>query len=152
MGTHGRGGFERVMLGSVAEQVLRRAPCPVLTVPKHLGPSHEVPAVTFRTIVCGLDFTPESAGALNFALSLGIEADGKVVVVHAIEDVLDQGSPFAAQFNVPEFQQALEDHARRRANAMLPRDTLGWSEPELVLVHGKPPRSASGPVSTRTDH
>src|SRR5512139_1448804 len=69
MGTHGRGGFERVMLGSVAEQVLRRSPCPVLTVPRHLGPSHELPAVTFRTIVCGLDFTPESAGALEFALS-----------------------------------------------------------------------------------
>ena len=32
MGTHGRTGFRRLLLGSVAEQVLRRAPCPVLTV------------------------------------------------------------------------------------------------------------------------
>ena len=32
MGTHGRRGFGRVMLGSVAERVLREAPCPVLTV------------------------------------------------------------------------------------------------------------------------
>jgi nucleotide-binding universal stress UspA family protein len=32
MGTHGRGGIARVLLGSVAEDVLRRAPCPVLTV------------------------------------------------------------------------------------------------------------------------
>jgi nucleotide-binding universal stress UspA family protein len=140
MGTHGRGGFERVMLGSVAEQVLRRASCPVLTVPKHLGPGHEAPAVTFRTIVCGLDFTPESAGALKYALSLGLEADGKVVVVHAIADVLDQVSPFAAQFNVPEFQRALEDDARRRVLAMLPPDTRDWVEPEIALVHGKPAR------------
>ena len=33
MGTHGRGGFEAFMLGSVAERVVRRASCPVLTVP-----------------------------------------------------------------------------------------------------------------------
>jgi hypothetical protein len=32
MGTHGRGGFAHLMLGSVAERVLRTAPCPVLTV------------------------------------------------------------------------------------------------------------------------
>ena len=33
MSTHGRGGFERLVLGSVAEKVLRKARCPVLTVP-----------------------------------------------------------------------------------------------------------------------
>ncbi len=32
MGTHGRTGLARVMMGSVSEQVVRRAPCPVLTV------------------------------------------------------------------------------------------------------------------------
>jgi nucleotide-binding universal stress UspA family protein len=32
MGTHGRTGLSRLLMGSVAEQVLRRAPCPVLTV------------------------------------------------------------------------------------------------------------------------
>jgi nucleotide-binding universal stress UspA family protein len=32
MGTHGRTGLEHVLLGSVAEQVVRRAPCPVMTV------------------------------------------------------------------------------------------------------------------------
>ncbi len=32
LGTHGRTGFTRLMMGSVAEEVLRKAPCPVLTV------------------------------------------------------------------------------------------------------------------------
>jgi nucleotide-binding universal stress UspA family protein len=32
MGTHGRGGLSRVLMGSVAENVVRRAPCPVLTI------------------------------------------------------------------------------------------------------------------------
>jgi nucleotide-binding universal stress UspA family protein len=38
IGTHGRTGVERVLLGSVAERVIRIAPCPVLTV-RH--PEHE---------------------------------------------------------------------------------------------------------------
>ena len=33
MGTHGRGALEHVLLGSIAEKVVRKAPCPVLTVP-----------------------------------------------------------------------------------------------------------------------
>ena len=41
MGTHGRTGLGRLLMGSVAEQVMRHAPCPVLTVkaPLHLASS-----------------------------------------------------------------------------------------------------------------
>jgi nucleotide-binding universal stress UspA family protein len=42
MGTHGRTGLGRLLMGSVAETVLRKAPCPVLTVKSQLldgGPS-----------------------------------------------------------------------------------------------------------------
>ncbi len=38
MGTHGRTGLTRLLLGSVAEEVVRRAPCPVMTFNQH---SHE---------------------------------------------------------------------------------------------------------------
>src|SRR5688572_5280093 len=38
MGTHGRSGFERLLLGSVTERMLRKAPCPLLTVPPHADP------------------------------------------------------------------------------------------------------------------
>lgn len=42
MGTHGRSGLGRMLMGSVAEQVMRRAPCPVLTI------KHPVPAFASR--------------------------------------------------------------------------------------------------------
>lgn len=42
MGTHGRTGFSRMLMGSVAEQVVRRAPCPVFTfkAPAHTPAAH----------------------------------------------------------------------------------------------------------------
>ncbi|HKA55947.1 MAG TPA: universal stress protein [Candidatus Binatia bacterium] len=44
MGTHGRSGLTRALLGSVAESVLRKAPCPVLTVKHSAGPAAQTPA------------------------------------------------------------------------------------------------------------
>jgi nucleotide-binding universal stress UspA family protein len=44
MGTHGRTGLRRLLMGSVAESVLRKAPCPVLTVKHPAGPGAETPA------------------------------------------------------------------------------------------------------------
>ncbi|MEK7483855.1 MAG: universal stress protein [Planctomycetota bacterium] len=35
MGTHGRSGISRLLLGSVAEKVLRNSPCPVVTISAH---------------------------------------------------------------------------------------------------------------------
>ena len=61
LGTHGRTGVSRALLGSVAESVVRLAPCPVLTVPGDTllpGPGEVAgaePAVAHRCIVCARD-------------------------------------------------------------------------------------------------
>ena len=58
LGTHGRTGVSRVLLGSVAESVVRLAPCPVLTVPASKAGAPGVVATEAlapeRCIVCGL--------------------------------------------------------------------------------------------------
>lgn len=57
VGTHGRTGVSRVLLGSVAERVIRTAPCPVLAVPLAAAPSAEAPEAAAperqRCLVCG---------------------------------------------------------------------------------------------------
>ncbi|MSO84129.1 MAG: universal stress protein [Acidobacteria bacterium] len=70
MGTHGRSGFERLLLGSVTEKVLRKASCPVLSVPR--GARDAVPAlpVLFKDILSTIDFSDCSINALNYAMSL----------------------------------------------------------------------------------
>jgi nucleotide-binding universal stress UspA family protein len=51
MGTHGRTGFGRLLLGSVAEQVVRKAPCPVVTVRKPVAPVQATPADATQVLV-----------------------------------------------------------------------------------------------------
>ena len=44
LGTHGTTGLARLLMGSVAEDVLRRAPCPVLTVRAHPKSAEDIAA------------------------------------------------------------------------------------------------------------
>ena len=64
VGTHGRSGFERLVLGSVTEKVLRKAACPVLSVPRHVKDAVPAPPVLFRNILCTIDFSNCSINAL----------------------------------------------------------------------------------------
>lgn len=60
LGTHGRTGVTRALLGSVAERVVRTAPCPVLTVPRAPRPAvpeeaaPEAPSLLQRCLVCAV--------------------------------------------------------------------------------------------------
>lgn len=82
IGTHGRTGFDRLMLGSVTEGVLRKAPCPVLTIP----PRADQPAAAqFTRILAATDLSDASARALSYACSLAVEADADLTVLHVIE-------------------------------------------------------------------
>lgn len=85
LGTHGRSGFERLVLGSVTEKVIHKARCPVLTVP----PATEgvVPAglVPFTRILCAIDFSDASLHALEYALSLTQPAHAHLTLVHVVE-------------------------------------------------------------------
>jgi nucleotide-binding universal stress UspA family protein len=93
MGTHGRRGFERALLGSVVERVLRHAPCPVLSVgPPSAGAElHEV-----RRILVPVDFSENSDHALRFALEFGRLLGAEVEVVH----VWDRPSWFDNQLTI----------------------------------------------------
>ncbi len=92
MGTHGRRGFDRLMLGSVTDRVMRRAPCPVLTVGKASHDSvaseeerhrrHHLSRILFCT-----DFSDNSERALNYALSARAEYDAELTMLHVLEEV-----------------------------------------------------------------
>jgi nucleotide-binding universal stress UspA family protein len=79
MGTHGRTGINRWMLGSIAERVLRESPVPVLTV-------RGVPERPIRHILCPVTDTAASRSALRTATLLGACFDATVTALHVAED------------------------------------------------------------------
>lgn len=84
MGTHGATGFERLVLGSVTEKVLRKALCPVMTVPPR-APDRAPAPPFFKRILCAIDFSDCSMRALGYATSLAEEADGCLTVAHVLD-------------------------------------------------------------------
>jgi len=138
LGTHGRGGFERFMLGSVTEKVLRKAPCPVLTLPRAVeGAVAREPAL-FKRILCPVDFSPWSQKSLEFALSLAEEADAHLTLLHVLEFAPDVDPREAAAPVVHEYRARLEAEAKERLRAAVPAEVRQWCQPEEVVVVGRP--------------
>ncbi len=138
MGTHGRGGFERWMLGSVTEKVLRKAPCPVMTVPPPAVGLPPSGVVLFRRIVCPVDFSGASLAALAYALRLAEESCADITVLHVLE-CLSEDEPGAriAGFDVPEYRRYLEKDARQRLHAVVPAEAHDWCRPREEVVGGR---------------
>jgi nucleotide-binding universal stress UspA family protein len=136
MGTHGRRGFKRLLLGSVTETVLREAPCPVLTVPPSAdAASTEV--VTFKRILCPIDFSPSALQALGFALDLARQADGRVTLLHVVEWLAEEEPKALAHFNVSEYQGYLAADAVDRLRLLVSEESRTWVEIDNMVVLGR---------------
>jgi nucleotide-binding universal stress UspA family protein len=81
LGTHGLSGFRHLVLGSVTEKVLRRATCPVLTVPPHASAARW----QFTRILCAVDFSDCSQHAVTFAATLARQAAATLSLLHVID-------------------------------------------------------------------
>jgi len=96
MGTHGRRGYDRLVLGSVTNRVMRRATCPVLAIcrPPHESGAADVAADKgwghvhhlTRILFC-TDFSKNSERALTYAISATEEYDAELTLLHVLEDV-----------------------------------------------------------------
>jgi nucleotide-binding universal stress UspA family protein len=91
MGTHGRRGYDRMVLGSVTDRVMRKAPCPVLAVCKpqreSLASSSERDHVhrLSRILFCA-DLSGNSERALDYAISATTEYDAELTLLHVLEE------------------------------------------------------------------
>lgn len=138
MGTHGASGFERLMLGSITEKVLRKASCPVLVVPRRADAPSGRPIV-FRRILCAVDFSPCSRKAVSYALSLAEEAGGALTFLNVVEAVDDEPLT-TAHFDVAEYRQHLRQAAGERLAELVPREARTWCDCHTMVRAGKPHR------------
>jgi nucleotide-binding universal stress UspA family protein len=141
MGTHGRSGFNRLLMGSVTEKVRRTAPCPVLTVPPAASEMTGAP-VAFKRILCPIDYSPSALRALQYALDLGRQAGGSVIVLYALEYMDLEEPPEPSPFD-PCHQAVLDsrrrrqqriDHAREQLHAQLAKESGTWCEIEEIVA------------------
>ncbi len=140
LGTRGRGGLKMLALGSVAEEVLRLAPCPVLTI----GPSvplADSDTTEFRRILFATDFGPASAKAFPYALSLAEDYRAKLVLLHMVPPmpIPDLGpalyvpAAYSAEA-VTKWQETTRDESAKKLKELLPPNTKLPSEPEYVVA------------------
>jgi nucleotide-binding universal stress UspA family protein len=85
IGTHGRTGVDKAVLGSVAETIFREAQCPVLTVgPRVNTQSHSAAELT--RILYATDFSSESLAAAPYAISLSREHRAQLILLNCLEE------------------------------------------------------------------
>lgn len=141
--TRGRAGLERLVMGSVAEKVLRQAACPVLTVPPRVVVDGAAPSsATFRRILCAVDFSPCSMDALRYAVSVAAEAGGQLTVLHVIEFLPEETErqPGVADHAYTEFTASVRQERQARLEACIPPGARDRCTVDLALGWGRPYR------------
>lgn len=128
MGTHGRTGMSKLLMGSTAEKVLRHAACNVLTV----RADARVPAeARFDTILVPVDFSDGAGKALDVARQLRTDTS-VLYLVHVVEPVppMYYAGDVTSRFD-------LDGELRRRIENSL-RDWSGDLDARRLVAEGNP--------------
>ncbi len=126
VGTRGRTGVMKVLLGSTAESIFRQAPCPVLTVGPKIGrsPLEHGP----KRILYSTGFLPQSLQAGDYALSLAQQQHGNLAMLHVIREIPDSQTKRAE----------LERDAMEKLRSLVPPDASLSAPPDLYVSFGAP--------------
>jgi len=142
MGTHGTSGFEHLVLGSVTEKVLRKATCPVLTVPPRALATSKLP---FRQLLCAVDFSEWSLEALKLATSLAQESGATLTLLHVLEwpwheppSPAFEDLPIAQGDALRSYRQYVETTALTRLGTLVSDTLPGGITVAPRVCHGKP--------------
>jgi len=133
VGTHGRTGVRKLLLGSAAEEIFRMASCPVLTVgPKVAAPEGAALApdlLSRRRFLYATDFTPHSERAAAYAVSLAQENQAHLTLLHVVQESAE----------VSEHNRArMVEFFHKRLRTLLPDEAEMWCEPEIIVEFGEP--------------
>jgi len=123
IGTRGRRGVKRLLLGSVAEKVFRQARCPVLIVPPAAGEEVRITRILYPT-----DFSKASLQAAPYAFSLARHYEAKLILLHVFEGSIHSIEGLARQRTL----------VQKRLKRSVLRDVDLPVKPELAVEFGEP--------------
>jgi nucleotide-binding universal stress UspA family protein len=128
VGTHGRSGLGRVLVGSVAETIVREAPCPVLTVGPRLMADPKW-SLKIKEILHATDMTPSSEAALQYAISLAQENQARLIILNV------QLKPKAGELVDAE---RFESSNLRQLQQLVPPSVELGRQPHCIVEIGEP--------------
>ncbi|MGC1597935.1 MAG: universal stress protein [Candidatus Acidiferrales bacterium] len=131
LGTHGRTGAEKLLLGSVAEEIFRRSPVPVLTI----GPGVRSSVHTggrFRRVLFATDFTPESLAGAPYAVTFAQENQARLLLL------LVMRKPGSANEGDKHLFDMTVAEAMHRLYEIVPKDARLDLPPEVAVEYGEP--------------
>lgn len=137
MGTHGRRGFEHFLLGSVAEEVVRMASCPVLTIREQEQP--QKPEAIERILV-PVDFSDPSKQALRYALELANTYQVKLQLLHVVEETIHPAFYVTGKSSIFEFIPDIKDKSRESLEQMVKEIGGDDIEADFFVVEGRAAR------------
>jgi nucleotide-binding universal stress UspA family protein len=146
MGTHGRSGVQRLVLGSVAEKIVRQAVCPVLTVPPG---DARVPSIAapFQTVLCATDFSEASATAAALAGQMAARAGARLVLLHVVDWPFGHTTGTDA---VTTLRESLLAEAGRQLASLLSSVPAGLPAADVLAVAGHPGRQIVAVAADRS--
>ncbi len=137
MGTYGRGGVTHFLFGSTAEQVVRMAPCPVLSV-RHHAP-HLTRFNSLRNILFPTDFSNYSKRALPYALSFAARYGARLHVLHVFEQRIHPAFYLEDKTTPLELDEGLHQRALEALRELVVSELQGRSiDIRYEVAAGKP--------------
>lgn len=127
LGTHGRTGPQKLLLGSVAEEIFRLSAVPVLTIGPEVRSSTHT-AAHFRRVLLAMDFSEESKAAVPYAISLAQENQAELVLLHVIPERKGQ------EHRPTEISVA---NAMHELYELVPPEAELWCRPEPAVRYGE---------------
>lgn len=141
IGTHGRRSLGKVFLGSVAEQIFRRADAPVLTVGPGTAPNSPIDnGGSLRPFVFGTDFGAASTKALPMAVSFANHFGARLVLLHVapIAPIPERFHWSRTTMDVRKMQEEARRPALKRLEEILSQCEAPILEPEFLVKFGTP--------------
>lgn len=137
MGTHGRRGLEHFLLGSVAEEVVRMAGCPVMTIREQKDPKG--PEATERILV-PIDFSDPSKQALRYALELANTYQARLQLLHVVEETLHPAFYVTGKSSIFEFIPDIKDKSKESLERLVEEVAGKDVDADFFVVEGRAAR------------
>jgi nucleotide-binding universal stress UspA family protein len=126
IGTRGRTGLGKLLLGSVAEEILRTVACPVLTVGPYADQTRGMDGHV-REILFATDFTSETQAAAAYAVSLAEEFQARLAFLHVVPELKPNDLVMAS--DVVKSSKAL-------LKKLMPEEAAHWCKAEYFVEQG----------------